>query len=203
VSGSGAGPRLGILTGTFDPVHRGHIALAKAALVAGGLDGVLLMVNPAPEHKTGVAALADRLEMTRLAVADEPGLGVYDGVLAGEPQVAATFAALARELGSKSVVFVMGIDTLARLDRWPDVESVVKNATYLAARRGGVGDAEVAALRQRLGPLGSALRVQLFEFNEAAGASSAQVRAAVRAGEPTVDLDPMVRDFIERKGLYH
>lgn len=194
--------RLGILTGTFDPVHRGHIELAKAAMAAGDLGRVLLMVNPVPEHKRGVTAFEQRIEMARLAVLGEPGLEVYSGVLAGKPQVAATFSALRRELAGYGLVFVMGVDTLVRLDRWSNVESVVKNATYMAARRNGAGDDSVAGLKARLGELGNALHVQLFDFEEAAGASSAQIRAATRAGGRSADLDPAVRDYIERNGLY-
>lgn len=194
--------RVGLLSGTFDPVHQGHVELAQAAREAGGLDTVWLWVNAEPAHKSGVADYEHRLTMARLAVEREPGLRVYEGVAAREAQVAGAFAEVGRDLGADEVVFVLGIDTLMRLDRWDDVGSVVKSTTYMAAKRDGAGEASLAELRLRLGPLGEDLRVWMFEFERAADASSAYIREAMQAGKQPAFLDPRVRDYISHQQLY-
>lgn len=66
--------RIGILGGTFDPVHSGHIAMARAALTAGKLDRVLMLPSGTPPHKQDVAPAEDRWRMLCAAVAQESGL---------------------------------------------------------------------------------------------------------------------------------
>ena len=67
--------RVGIYPGAFDPVHKGHIAFALAAITAHQLDKVFFLPEPSPRHKQGVKALDHRVEMVRLATANDPRIG--------------------------------------------------------------------------------------------------------------------------------
>ena len=72
--------KVGILGGTFDPIHTGHLILAEAAYESFSLDYVLIMPNGNPPHKAGQvnASMADRTHMAELAVSDNPHLKVSD-----------------------------------------------------------------------------------------------------------------------------
>jgi nicotinate-nucleotide adenylyltransferase len=196
-------PRVGLLTGTFDPVHLGHVALARAARRQLELNEVWLLANPQAvlqdSAKVGVAAFTHRLAMARLAVANEPGIRVYDGDLVGWPHEWATFAELAK-LEHMEPVFVLGMDALGHLDRWKDVESVVRNSTFAAAQRSVLKNYSLSELR--LGLLGQELRVQEFVPLVFAEVSSSEVKTQLRAGETPPGLDGQVLEYVLAHGLY-
>jgi nicotinate-nucleotide adenylyltransferase len=196
--------RVGLLAGTFDPVHLGHVALAKAAMDQGGLDEVWLVVNPQAikqdSTKVGLAVFEHRLAMARLATA-APRLGVYEGELLMRPHTWSTFEELAKRDGVDPV-FVLGLDALLRIDRWDDVESVVAKATFMVAHRGTLNDGSLSELRQRLGALGKELKVRKFEFEGFDGVSSSQIKASLRKGERPAGLDPRVLEHILAERLY-
>ena len=112
--------RTGVLGGSFDPVHVGHLAVAEACLRAAGLDTVLFMVAGAPPHKLDrtLAPAADRLEMTRLAVRDRPAFRADDRELSrrGPSFTVDTVRELLGESGGPDEVFwIIGGDTLPDL----------------------------------------------------------------------------------------
>jgi nicotinate-nucleotide adenylyltransferase len=190
---------VGLLTGTFDPVHLGHVELAQAAMRERGLDEVWVLVNPGPAHKAGVAPYGQRLVMVGLAVRDVSGLRVVGD------EVTHTMAGFTEFVGKYlgyEFVFVVGMDTMARLDAWDDYEAVVRRAAFAVARRPGVANGAVEGLRARLGALGSELRARVFDFDEHEGASSRTVREQIRAGERPEALDVRVYEYILREGLY-
>jgi nicotinate-nucleotide adenylyltransferase len=195
--------KIGLLTGTFDPVHAGHVELAQAALRNCGLDEVWLLVNPDPGHKAAAVPFRHRLDMARKAVEAAPGLRVYDGAWAEESHVMPTFLRIvASHPEEYRFVFVLGMDAFLRLDGWGDVESVVNNATYAVAHRTGSAASEIGELRWRLGWLGPELKVSVFEFDGYEGVSSTAVRRALRAGELPDGLPAGVYEYILRQGLY-
>lgn len=198
----GSGSKIGLLPGTFDPVHQGHVELATAARRALGLDEVWFLVNAQPWHKAGVSSYEHRLAMVKLAVSGQPGLLVYEGPLWNRPQTIAMFLELMRQAPVAEFVVVVGMDNLARLDTWKDWQSVVANTTYAAAHRFGTGDAELEALRRRLGPLGRELKVQLFDFKDYGTVSSTGIRRELAAGRQPQALPPLVYDYIVEQGLY-
>lgn len=191
---------IGLLPGRFDPVHRGHVALARAAMVAGDLREVWLLAAPEPWHKAVAADHGHRLAMLELAVAGEPGLRLVAPELRKVPHTLAGFGAVMAAHPSEEFVFILGMDALGRLDRWDDYESIVRTTTLMGARRTGTDEAVVADLRARLGVLGEELKVRLFDFEH--GASSTAVKKGLVAGERPADLDERVLDYIVRNGLY-
>jgi nicotinate-nucleotide adenylyltransferase len=194
---------IGLLTGTFDPIHLGHVELATAAMRKCGLDEVMILVNAKPAHKDGVLGYPHRLAMAELAVAGRIGMSVYDGSLAEWPHTMQTFAELMRRAAPNRLIFIVGMDTIARLDRWDDPESVVKNASFAVAQRPSASKNEVDELRVRLGRLGRGLNVRLFEIDDHALASSMDIREQLRAGLRPSALDERVYQYVLDHHLYH
>jgi nicotinate-nucleotide adenylyltransferase len=194
--------KIGLLTGTFDPIHLGHVALAQAAMRACALDEVWFLVNADPAHKLSATPYSDRLAMVELAIAGQVGLQVYLGPQAEAPHVISTFEAIESEYPGSSVVYILGADTFARLDRWQDVQSVVTNASYAVAFRLGTPRHAIADLKLRLGELAGRLHISQFEFDDHGLASSTDIRRKVRAGERSLALDPRVQDYIASHQLY-
>lgn len=199
--------RIGWLPGRFDPVHAGHIALAQAALRTGRLDEVWFLVNHRPAHKPAVASARHRRAMVELALKGLAGLRA-DGLpwsLRGEPQTMQGFRRMARVLGLRQLQFVMGLDGLAYLPTWDEVESVVKSTSYWAVERPGKAPQTLAALREDLGPLGSRLAVQMLPVvggGEVALSSSTAIRYQLREGQRPSGLDGRVEEYIRRYHLY-
>jgi nicotinate-nucleotide adenylyltransferase len=192
--------RIGILTGTFDPVHLGHVELARAAMQSCRLDEVWFMVNPVPDHKQGTALVEHRRRMVELTLPER--MRLYDGALSDRPHEPALFRSVMAEQAGGEFVFIVGEDTLVRIDTWKDVESVVTLASYAVARRHGTADDALDKLRVRLGPLSSCLRVQWFDFEDHGAASSLLIREDLRRGRVPRSLDPRVLDYIQTHHLY-
>lgn len=200
---AGESARLGIMGGTFDPVHFGHLHCAERAREACGLDMVLFMPTFIPNFKQGkvCADALDRLAMCRLAVAGNPAFCASDRELA-RGRVTYTVDTL-RELRDElpegtQVVFILGADSLASIMRWREAESLPALAEYAAVTRPGY---EVSPdLLERLGEVG--FKVTLVE---AAGldVSSTEVRERLAEGRSARYLVPdSVLRYVESRSLY-
>jgi nicotinate-nucleotide adenylyltransferase len=139
---SSSGSRVAFFGGTFDPPHLGHLGVARAARVALGLDSVLFApVGTQPLKPQGtVASFEDRLAMTRLAIAGEPGfaLSLADAPkLSGEPNYTLeTLSALRAQLPPPSALFcLMGADSFAAFRRWHRAAEIPFVAPLIVASR--------------------------------------------------------------------
>ncbi len=137
----------GILGGTFDPPHFGHLVLAMEALEKFSLDGVILVPARTPPHKEGeeVTPFRHRMAMTELAVEDAPELRTGNLEPPGGPSWTVR---LLRKLvsGGMDVCFIMGMDSLNDLDNWKEPEEIVGLAKLVAGTRPGFaprGDGEL------------------------------------------------------------
>jgi len=192
--------RVGVLGGTFDPVHRGHLALARAALDELGLDEVLFVPAGQPWRKEGriVAPAAHRLAMLRLALAGEPALRVETLELdrPGPSYTADTLEALRDARPDDELFFVAGEDALADLPNWLRPERILELATLAVARRVDVPQAageSLSGLRERV----VWLKMPLLPV------SATEIRDRVRRGLPVDDLvPPAVEAYIREHGLY-
>jgi nicotinate-nucleotide adenylyltransferase len=183
---------VGILGGAFDPPHVGHVALARAAIRALGLDELLVLVVEDPGHKEVATPATIRLELARLAFAEVP-----EAVVELDPHARTVDSLEARDLADP--FFVLGADELAAFESWKAPGRVLELARIAAATRPGVADAEVDAVRERLG---ADERIVEFEL-EPVDASSSDIRERVFRGEPIDDLvTPAVAAAIARLGLY-
>jgi nicotinate-nucleotide adenylyltransferase len=115
-------PLFGVFGGTFDPPHRGHLALAEAALRQLSLDRLLWVLTPDPPHKQGLAItpLPQRLDMLRLALEDHPRyeLSTVELDRPGPHYALDTVQILARQNPGAGLVYLMGGDSLHDLPGW-------------------------------------------------------------------------------------
>jgi nicotinate-nucleotide adenylyltransferase len=201
-SGHAVNPHtIGILGGTFNPPHRGHLALASRAQVELGLERVLLMPAHSAPHKgeEGDPGPERRLEMCRLAVDGEAGLEVcaLEIERGGPSYTVDTLRAIKQSDPEAELTFIVGADMARTLPAWREPRALVELAGLAVAEREDAGRGEVlralAPLRARVKFLG----MPMLEV------SSSQVRERARHGEPIEDLvAPEVAAYIAEHGLY-
>jgi nicotinate-nucleotide adenylyltransferase len=138
------GPRIGILGGTFDPVHVGHLVAAVNARSALDLDRVVLMVANVPWQKVGqraVTSAEDRFAMVAAAVGDVAGLeaGRLEIDRGGDSYTADTLATLAAADPDASLFLIVGWDVAADLATWERWEEIQRLATLVVVNRPGAG----------------------------------------------------------------
>jgi nicotinate-nucleotide adenylyltransferase len=197
--------RVGILGGTFNPPHIGHLACAEAALAQLGLDRLVLMPVAAPPHK----AVADdpgvehRLAMCRLAAAGDERIEVseLETERGGSSFTVDTLRALHDADPQDELTFVAGGDMAASLPGWRQPEEVLRLARFAVAEREGAGREEVEAAVSGLSPAARE-RVVFFDMPPVEVSSTA-VRRGLAEGRPVRDLVPdAVARYIDEHGLY-
>lgn len=194
--------RVGVVGGTFDPIHLGHVALAEGARSCARLDRVLLIPAADPPHRNGpVASAQDRLEMVRLAARAHDGLEVSDIELRrdGPSYTADTLAALASEMPGSELFLVLGWDAAAELRSWRRPDEVLRLARLLVVPRPGLpppGETELRSAgidpaRTLLCPI-TTPRVDATDIRER-GRRGESLRGLV---------DPAVEAYLRRRRLY-
>lgn len=135
-----AAARLGLLGGTFDPIHVGHLAAACAAKDALALDRVLLLPSNLPPHRPQpFASVHHRFAMVALAVADQDRVEASDLELSapGPSYTAATLTRLhGRGYDASQLFFIIGADAFAEIDTWRDYPRLLDAATFVVVNRG-------------------------------------------------------------------
>ncbi len=142
--------RIGILGGTFNPPHWGHLLLAQSALEARGLDMVYFMPCNVPPHKAQgrLAAACDRLEMTRLAIADNPFFAVADDEIrrGGVSYAVDTLRAWReRDPAAPPPLFIIGMDSLRELHLWREIGKLLTLCDFMPLERPGFEPPPLAA----------------------------------------------------------
>ena len=196
--------RIGVLGGTFDPIHYGHLAIAAEARHALRLDRVLFVVASQQPLKTGghAASAAQRLAMIKLACADEPAFVPSDIELRRAPPsyTVDTLAELRAALPPQAeLYFILGGDAIAAFPRWHRAADIVALARLAAVQRPGAA-ADLAALDARLPGIRERTTVIAGPGLEIA---SSDLRARRAAGLPLrYQLPDAVIAYIEEQGLY-
>ena len=154
--------RIGVLGGTFDPIHAGHLGLASAALEAAGLEKVDLVPSFSPPHRPShrPAAHWHRFAMVVLATTDRPRLLASDREIrrAGISYMLETLRSYREDDTPAVPLLILGLDAFAELPSWREPEALVAEFDLLVASRPGVRKEEVlqglpAWLRRRISPL--------------------------------------------------
>ncbi|MDD5899783.1 MAG: nicotinate-nucleotide adenylyltransferase [Lachnospiraceae bacterium] len=179
--------KIGILGGTFNPIHNGHLALASAAMEQYGLEEVWLMPSKLPPHKSHFAMLSEeeRLYLTRLAAKANSKFIVSDFELTREglTYTADTLELLTKEFPDVRFYFIIGGDSLVNFLSWRRPERILELASLLAAGRAGYEEEQVifaaASLRKQF-PEADINTVVLDDYP----ISSNEIREAFFTGEP-------------------
>jgi nicotinate-nucleotide adenylyltransferase len=193
--------RVGLLGGTFDPPHIGHLVCAQEALVQLELDRVLLVPAGTPPHKRILAdpGVEHRVAMCEAAVAGDDRFGVSRAD-ADREGPAYTVDLLRSLSGPDELTFIVGGDMAHSLPAWRDPEGLLALARLGVAEREGVRRVDIA---ERLAGLaGADERVVFFDMPRI-DVSSSLIRHRAAAGRPLRYLVPdAVAEYIEREGLY-
>lgn len=185
----------GYLGGTYDPVHLGHLTLAREALERFSLEKVYFVPSRHPPHKVpgDLSPFEHRLAMLDLALEDDDAFEVAD--LESDEAPSYTVDMLERTAGQGTrPYFIMGMDSLEEMHTWKDPLRITELANVVVGTRPGYEPSSV----------GRALleRVQLFEFT-GVWISSSAIRERVRCGESISYLVPgPVESYIRSRGLY-
>lgn len=197
--------RVGILGGTFDPIHYGHLVIAEDCRDQLRFDLVLFVPAGDPPHKRHrvVTPAADRVAMVERAIAGNPGFGLsrIEVERPGPSYSVDTVRSLRAELGAEAeLFFIIGNDSLADLPTWHEPERLLDFCTVVAVNRPGYPGFDLAQLEPALpGASRRILRVEVPGLN----LTSSGLRARVAAGRTITYLVPdAVRDYIREHRLY-
>ena len=126
---------IGIMGGTFDPVHNGHLILGKQAYEEYGLDAVWFMPSGQPPHKKDrhVTPAGDRCAMVKLAIGDFPGFvfSDFEVLREGSTYTAQTLALLKETYGDHNFCYIIGADSLYEIESWYHPELVLSGVPLL------------------------------------------------------------------------
>lgn len=187
--------RLGVMGGTFDPIHYGHLVAASEAASAFGLDKVLFVPTGEPWQKQTITNADHRLAMTKLAIAGNSlfEISTVDVLRAGPTYTIDTLREIHESNPEADIYFITGADSIAQIDSWKDSSQIWPLAHFVGVTRPG-HSLEV--------PKSAAGDVSLLEI-PALAISSTDIRARVESGKPIDYLLPdSVIDYIHANNLY-
>jgi len=194
--------RVGIMGGTFDPIHIAHLVAAQEAAIDARLDEVIFIPARQPPHKTGepLTDAQHRLAMTIAAVAENPVFSV--STIEMDREGPSFTVETLRQLQATDVelFFIVGMDSLADLPTWREPSAIVELAEVIALYRGGWDSVDLGKLESQLPAAKGRVRVVAMP---ALDVSSTDIRRRVATGKPVRYLVPdSVIDYIARNGLY-
>lgn len=192
---------VGLLFGTFDPPHEGHVAIADHLRQAAGLDAVWLVVTPQNPFKQDrrLSPGADRLRMVELAVQGHPGLQAcgFELDLPGPNYTVDTLAAMRVRWPEHAFTLLIGSDNLAGLHRWKDPEGILAHHRVLVHPRPGMEE-HLREARYADHP-----QVELEAAAPLLDISATAIRRREREGLPVDGLvAPAVAAYIRERALY-
>jgi len=196
------GGTIGIMGGTFDPVHNGHLAAARQLQGVADLDEVWLMPNATPPHRTAgpVAPAEDRMRMVELAVPGHHGLvpSRLEVDRGGISYTIDTVRELAREYPGQRFALLLGSDAALQIRSWHDAGALLDEASFVIFNR-----PETALAPQTLHELGFAPARSRIVHLDTPAIAAHQVRDRLARGAPIDDLVPTaVADYIRTHELY-
>jgi len=186
--------KIGILGGTFNPIHIGHLILAEEARERLGLDRVIFVPTYLPPHKDNadIAPASDRLKMLRLAIHGNRYFSVSDIETKrdGRSYTIDTIKEFKAIYPKDELYFIIGSDLLKYLDDWKDLNEIIKMVKFIAATRPGYPLEKIPSYIQTM-----AIR--------AVDVSAFEIRSCVREDRSFRYLVPEgVFNYIKKKGLY-
>lgn len=217
--------RLGLLGGTFNPVHNGHLAIARQALEALGLDQILFIPASDPPHKPdrNLAPATDRYEMVRLAIASETSFVLSDVEMRrpGKSYSIDTVRLLQQDYGPQTQLsFLIGLDAFLDFPNWREPETLLTLCSFVVISRPGISFQALSTMAI-LPPIPGQSLVdldagRLFRLDIPIGTrhltclrlppsevSASDIRMRIKRGLPVANqLPPLVESYILHHHLY-
>lgn len=199
--------KIGIMGGTFNPIHNGHLTLAAVAGETAGLDEIWFMPSGLPAHKSNSELLSaeHRLAMVELAVAGIPGAraSTYEIERPGFTYTADTLEGLTQDYPAQEFFFIIGGDSLMKFHHWVKPEVISAHTTLLAAGRNGYSREalhnQAAELYRLFGT-----KIIFLDMPEVS-VSSNQIRSCIKEQQPEKIrqyIPDRVLEYIEEHKLY-
>lgn len=200
-------PRIGILGGSFNPIHTGHLVMAQDAALAHGLDRILFVPAYLPPHKlTQTLVTAEqRIDMVRLALSDRSEWEVSDVEIrrGGVSYTIDTVRHFKDVYPESEFFFIIGGDTLPELHTWKDIETLLDLCSFITMVRPGFEPATLRSCRLKLPPRHIEDLINRVTVGHVIGISSTDVRMHVAKNESIRYLVPdAVERYIREFGLY-
>ena len=206
--------KIAILGGTFDPIHRGHLQIARNALDGSSVDQVFFIPCAIPPHKTDskLVGARHRMAMVRAAIAEEPGFQALDIEIkrGGTSYSIDTLRQLRKERARDQFFFLLGSDNLQSIGTWRDFHKLIQLCEFLVIKR--PGSLIPYPLRPdhplRFSPLSAPKKeIDLLRFHVLKGPTlaiaSSDIRRRLREGKKVSHLiPPTVHKYIQTHRLY-
>jgi len=208
--------RIGLLGGTFDPIHCGHLDVAEAAQRALGLMRVFVITSNVPPHRPQPYASAfHRFAMVTLAVSEQPDWRATDLELRSDAPSYTSFTLAKfheRGFAATELVFIIGADAFAEIASWRDYPQLLEAAHFAVVSRPGCSVHELGDRLPALAPRMTVAPIDPLDYGTpliilidapTADVSSTAIRRRIAAGEPiTGQVPARVQQHIEQHGLY-
>ena len=198
--------KIGILGGTFNPVHCGHLIIAESVRESFSLDKILFIPSGQPPHKpdSEVIDAECRMEMVRLAIHSNPCFEASRAEVdrKGYSYTVDTLRLLRKEYGEETgLYFIIGADIIPELEAWREFQNIFRICEFIAVLRPGHGwktfDKEIEHLKREYGLKINMTKAPLVDI------SSSDIREKLRTGKSIKYLVPEnVEKYIETEGLY-
>ena len=198
--------RIGIMGGTFDPVHNGHLLLGKQAYEEYGMDEIWYMPSHIPPHKKDrkITESKDRIAMLHLALKDLPYCVVseFEMKREGNTYTAQTLELLKNEYPECQFYFIIGADSLFQIETWYHPEKVMALTTLMVSGR--EYEKAQCTFEEQIDYLTEKYGAKILPLhNEEVDIASAEIRRRISEGKDvTKDIPAEVADYIKEHGLY-
>jgi nicotinate-nucleotide adenylyltransferase len=190
--------RIGVYSGTFDPVHKGHISFALQALQAAGLDRVVFVPEPRPRHKQDVTHLSHRIEMIKLAIKAYPKLDILE-LPDKQFTVATSLPRLIQAYPDAQLLMLVGTDVLGHISVWPHSRTLLKKVGLVVAVRGEKDERQAFQLLASLPVEPPETHVLISSFKQVA---ARDIRDSIRSGDKPEGMLSSVEKYAKEHWLY-
>lgn len=196
--------KIGIMGGTFNPIHNGHLLLAEAAREELGLDKVLFMPsgNSYMKEPASIASKQHRIQMTALAIEDNPyfELSLMETEREGATYTCDTLQELKSVFPEDAFYFILGADSFFSIEKWKNPEIIMQNCILTVSVRGG----NLKAVEEKAACLKEKYDAKIYLLPERnIDISSTEIRNRLKEGRSVKYMLPeKVRLYMEENGLY-